>query len=290
MSKPAEQANLRRHAEAASGSLPPLMVQAKHLANTVSMGVHGRKRAGMGESFWQYRQALPGDDLATIDWRRSGRSDSVYIREREWEAAHTVAIWADNALAMDYRGKGERAKTIALALAILLSKGGERIAIPATQAAQPRSGEAQLQRITRVLTEAKETREEYGSVPEFGNLKAARSVFLSDFLGPDDQVFDGLNAAAERAGSGCIIQVLDRSEEAFPFTGRTIFESMGGAQKFETYRAKALRAEYRERMETRTGKLEEFARRTGWQFKKHYVNDSASAALLWAYMAIGEGQ
>lgn len=285
-------AHLRRDAEQVAGTLPALLAEASRLAASVSMGVHGRRRSGMGESFWQYRQALPGDDMANIDWRRSGRSDTVYIREREAEAAHTVALWCDTAQAMDYSGKkGEptkaaRAKLLTMALAVLLSKGGERVTLPETLAAQPRSGEVHLQKIARVLSEGL-SEADYGHAPDFGDLRAERSVFFSDFLGPEATVFEPLKNLSERAGTGCLVQILDPSEESFPFDGRVIFESMGGGLQFETHRAKSLRAEYRERLAERNAALEDFARQVGWRYLKHHTNDSPRAALLWLYMAVG---
>lgn len=269
------------------------MVEASRLAASVAMGDHGRRRAGVGEDFWQYRQALPGDDLATVDWRRSGRSDTAYVREREWESAHTVAIWSDMALSMDYSGKrgvsskGERANLLAMALSVLLSKAGERVAFPATAAAIPRSGERQLQRIAHALTPADSERPEYGSVPDFGDVKAARSVFLSDFMGPEEKIFPPLKAIAERAGTGCLVHILDDTEEAFPFDGRVIFESMGGGLSFETQRAKGLRDEYREQLAKRCDALEEFARQAGWQYLRHHTSQSPRAALLWLHMVVG---
>jgi len=283
--------HIRRDAEGLAGGLPPLLAEAQRLAANVNFGVHGRRRSGMGESFWQYRQAMPGDDMASVDWRRSGRSDTVYIRELEWEAAHTVAMWCDDAQSMEYRGKAasgtkrERAQLLAMALSVLLSKGGERIAFPATDAGEPRTGELHLQRIARALSNTGDA--DYGHAPDFQDLRAARSVFFSDFLGEENAVFDPLKAAAESAGVGCIVQILDESEETFPFDGRVIFQSMGGGVNFETHRAKALREEYQERLAARCDALESFARKTGWRYLKHHTNESPSAALLWLYMAIG---
>ena len=145
---------LRRDAERVAGALPPLMAEARRLAATVASGVHGRRRAGPGETFWQYRQAMPGDPLTAIDWRRSARSDHVYIREMEWEAAQTVWIWRDDAQSMDWRSdaaprsKGARAALLALSLAVLLARGGERFGLIGTDAARPMSGEAQLSLLT----------------------------------------------------------------------------------------------------------------------------------------------
>ena len=284
--------HLRSDAEHLAGGLPPLLAEAQRLASSVMMGVHGRKRAGTGENFWQYRRAMPGDDLASVDWRRSARSDNVYIRQNEWEAAHTVALWCDTAQSMDYSGdkklptKRDRARLLTMALAVLLSKSGERVTLPATRAAEPKTGERHLQRIALALA-ADDTAEDYGQAPDFMDIRAARSVFISDFLGAEDDVLRPMRMAAENAGVGSIVQVLAPSEESFPFDGRVIFESMGGAIEFETHRAKALRDEYKDRLAQRVDLLESFARETGWRYVKHHTSDSATNALLWLYMAIG---
>ncbi len=284
---------LRRDAEKITGALPPLLANAEKLANSVMLGVHGRKRAGTGEDFWQYRQAMPGDDIANIDWRRSGRSDAVYIRQNEWEAAHTVALWCDGARSMAYSShksvptKAARAQMLTMALAILLSKAGERISLLGTNAAESKTGEQHLQRIAWALA-GDENDADFGAAPNFHDLKAARSVFISDFLGENENILAPMQAAAERAGTGCIVQILDPAEEEFPFDGRVIFESMGGAIKFETHRANGLRESYQTRLAERTELLETFARQSGWRFIRHRTSDSATNLLLWLYMSIGE--
>lgn len=285
---------LRRDAEKIGGSLPPLLAEAERLAMSVAFGVHGRKRAGIGESFWQYRQAMPGDVLTSVDWRRSGRSDALYIREKEWEAAQTVSIWADNAQAMDYKGpqatftKRERARLLALALAVLLVKAGERVSLLGTDAAQPRTGETQLRRIAMALAEeGADNRPDFGAPPTARYAASGKAVFLSDFMGGRDEVFPALTYAAERNVSGCFVQVVDDTEEEFPFDGRTIFRSVGGSVEFETDRARALREAYKDRLAERRDALQTVTRRTGWQFHVHHTSESPRKALLWLYMAIG---
>ena len=131
----AEASLLRQHAEEAAGSLPPLLVAAERVAATVAQGVHGRRRIGTGETFWQFRQYEPGDPAARIDWRESAKSQRLYVRETEWEAAQSVFLWRDGSASMDYastRGlptKRERADLLTLALAVLLVRGGERVAL-----------------------------------------------------------------------------------------------------------------------------------------------------------------
>ncbi len=296
--KPQGPVGLRRDAEKVAGALPPLLAEAERLAASVAMGFHGRRRAGQGESFWQYRQAMPGDARASVDWRRSGKSDQQFIREMEWEAAQTVSFWVDDALAMDYRdsddararSKFERGALLALALSVLLIKAGERVALMGTDAAQPQPGRAQLNRMALALGGPfREGRPDYGAPPADRFARGGRAVFLSDFLGDLDGLAGPMAHAADQGVRGVVVQVLDESEEAFPFDGRLIFESMGGGSRFETQRARALRAAYRERLAERRAALAELAARFGWRMLPHRTSQSPRAALLWLYMAIGEG-
>src|SRR3979411_963418 len=71
-------------------SMPRLILEARRIAATVIHGLHGRKRAGPGENFWQYRRFLSGEPARRVDWRRSARDEHLYVREQEWEDAHTV--------------------------------------------------------------------------------------------------------------------------------------------------------------------------------------------------------
>jgi uncharacterized protein (DUF58 family) len=286
---------LRRDAERISGTLPPLMAEAERLAASVVAGAHGRKRAGPGETFWQYRQAMPGDPNTAIDWRRSARSDHLYIREMEWEAAQTVWIWRDDALAMDYRSraaprsKAERASLLALALSVLLIRGGERVSLVGTEAERPLTGETQLNRIGTVLARPRAERPDFGAPPDAGWLRGGKAVFLSDFLGPIEPIEGAVNRAAEAGLTGALVQILDPSEEGFPFDGRMIFESMGGAVDFETHRARGLAEAYRRRMAERRDALERLARRCGWRMTVHHTDVSPRKGLIWLHGALGAG-
>lgn len=286
---------LRRDAERISGALPPLLAEAERLAASVAPGVHGRKQAGSGESFWQFRAAQPGDPHHTVDWRRSARSDQMFVREMEWEAAQTVSIWRDDALAMDFksdqaaRSKSDRAALLSMALSVLLIRGGERVSLLNTDAARPASGESQLVRIGVELTNHADTRPDYGAPPKADFARGGRAVFLSDFMGPRDDIFPALEHAAEAGVSGAYVQVIDLAEETFPFDGRLVFESMARSVKFETDRARGLQAAYRDRLAERRRDLEQTARRCGWRCLVHRTDESPRKALLWLYTAIGGG-
>ena len=286
--------DLQSRAEALGAALPALLAEAEMLAATVMLGEHGRRRAGQGDEFWQYRAAAPGDSSRMIDWRRSARSDGHFVREREWQAAQSVTLWVDPARSMTFTGdkarapKADRARLLALALAVLLLKGGERVGL-AGDAAPPRPGRAQIVKLASLL--ASETAEaDYGTPTATGMASHGRAVFLSDFLGDLAPVEAALTAAADRGVRGALIQVLDPAEEEFPFHGRTVFESMGGSLRHETQQAGDLRARYLARLAERKDKLADLARAVGWHMTTHHTGQPAQMALLWAYTALHGGR
>ena len=282
-------ATLRSRAEALAGHLPPLLADAEHLAATVLLGDHGRRRAGMGDEFWQYRPAMPGDEARMIDWRRSARSDQHFIREKEWQAAQSVLIWADNARSMTFTGdpnrqqKGDRARLLALSVAMLLIRGGERVGLTGLLA-PPRSGPVQLLRIAEAL--AVDGEADYGAPEVTGMPPHSRALFASDFLADMPPMEHAMTAAADKGVRGAILQVLDPQEEEFPFDGRTIFQSMSGALRHETLKAGDLRSRYLDRLAARKDHLAALARSIGWQYLCHHTGQPAQSALLWLYRAL----
>ena len=282
---------LRSDAERLTAALPPLLAEAERLAATLMMGEHGRKRAGHGETFWQYRRAMPGDPYQDIDWRRSARSDRLYVRQTEWEAAQTVSLWVDPSEAMTYSGdsrtrtKGERAALLALAVAVILNRGGERFRLVGTAAAEAKRGRTQLEKIAAELLREGD-RPDYGAMPLTRLEQGSRAVFFSDFLGPRETLIAQVAQAADQGVTGCLVQVMDATEETFPFDGRTKFRSMKGALEYQTDRARALRPAYQERVAARQAELRDMARRTGWLYLRHLTNESPRAAMLWLYAAL----
>ncbi|MFT3690265.1 DUF58 domain-containing protein [Paenirhodobacter sp.] len=284
--------SLRREAEAQAGALPGLLLAAEQLAATVQMGGHGRRRAGAGEEFWQYRPALAGDSLRFVDWRRSARSDVQYVRDREWQLAQSLSLWADGSASMRFSGakgrvtKADRARLLALALAVLAVRAGERVGLGPL--APPRPGRAQLMTLAALLSA--EGTGDYG-LPEVAGVPGrARAAFLSDFFGDIDAIKSAVGQLSDRGVSGVLLQVVDPAEEEFPFDGRTIFESMSGSLRHETREARDLRDRYRARLAARRDRLEALARTAGWQVSVHRTDAPAAAALLWLYAALERGR
>lgn len=283
---------LRRDAQEEAARFPALLARAEHLAGTVLLGEHGRRRAGMGDDFWQYRPLRAGDSVRSIDWRRSARGDEQFVREREWQIAQSVQLWVDGGASMrfssdkDLPSKGDRARLIGLATAILLIRGGERVGFTGWSL-PPRNGDVQILRLSEALSE--DATEEYSEPEARGIIPHARALFVSDFLGDIDPVEAALTKAADRGVRGVLLQVLDPTEESFPFKGRTIFQSMGGGIAHETLKAGELRDRYLDRLNERKDRLDRLSRLTGWQYMCHHTSDSAQSALLWVYRAMDGG-
>jgi len=283
-------AALRRNSAELAGALPPLLADAERLAAMILLGEHGRRHSGMGDEFWQYRVAVDGDEARQIDWRRSARSDVHFIKQKEWQAAQSVMLWVDGAASMQFSSakdlvtKGERARVLAMAVAVLLVRGGERVGLTSS-ATPPRTGQGQLLRMVQELIDA-DTSADFGKPDTHGMRPNTRAVFVSDFMGDFEGVKAALTQAADRGVKGALLQVLDPQEEAFPFDGRTIFESMAGSLRHETLKAGDLRDRYLQRLAERKAALADLAHVTGWQYSCHHTNDAPRVALTWLYHAL----
>ncbi|WP_299661849.1 DUF58 domain-containing protein [uncultured Ruegeria sp.] len=283
---------LRERSEAEASRLPPLLARAEQLAGTVLLGDHGRRRSGLGDDFWQYRPAQIGDSRRMIDHRRSARGDQQFVREREWQIAQSIMLWVDQGASMRFASdkslptKADRARLLGLATAILLVRGGERVGLTGTTL-PPRRGNAQIIRLAQAWSE--DTQTDYAPPEHRAMIPHARAVFISDFLGRLDEVELALTKAADRGVRGVLLQVLDPSEESFPYSGRTIFESVGGTARHETLKAADLRDRYLDRLAQRKDALTQLCRATGWQMGLHHTGDSAQSALLWVYRALDGG-
>ncbi|MEM6897806.1 MAG: DUF58 domain-containing protein, partial [Pseudomonadota bacterium] len=254
---------LRAQAEELAAPFPRLLAAAEHLAATVLLGDHGRRRAGTGDDFWQYRPAQPGDPARSVDWRRSAMADTEFVREREWQIAQSIILWVDNAASMNFASDGvetkaERARVLALAISILLLRGGERVGLTGFSL-PPRAGQHQIERLASALSLP-------GDGPDFGEPEArgmlphSRALFISDFMGNPAPVEAALQKAADRGVGGALLMVLDPEEEAFPYDGRTIFESMAGGVLHETLKAGELKGRYLDRLAERKDLLRGWAR------------------------------
>jgi uncharacterized protein (DUF58 family) len=293
---------LRDRAEHVAAALPPLLVAAERIAATVAQGVHGRRRVGPGETFWQFRQYQPGDPASRIDWRESGKSQRLYVRETEWEAAQSVWLWRDPSRSMDYTSAGyiagaqwptkrDRAELIVVALASLLIRGGERLTL-LNSAVPPMTGRVALSRLVHLLERAPggESATQGAAtlgVPAFEPLpRAGQLILVGDFLTPLDAVNDAVARFAGAGLKGHLLQIADPAEEDLPFAGRVRFEGVEERDEIVISRVETIRDGYAERFRRHKAGLAEIARAVGWTLGYHRTDRPPHLALLALHAAL----
>jgi uncharacterized protein (DUF58 family) len=262
---------------------------AERLSSAVSLGVHGRRKAGMGETFWQFRRYRSEDARAAIDWRQSAKSQHLFVREREWEAAEAIWFWRDGSAGMDFKSaaspvtKLERANVLLLALASLLVRGGERIALLGDGRA-PASGRLPLRRIAHALSQKPDGHALPPSAPLSRN---AQFIWVGDFLSPLSDIDAALRRIAAQGLGGHLIHIIDPAEEDFPYQGRTRFDAPSGNTSEIFGRAESVRDAYRAQFKAHGEAVAGLAQRLGWTYLAHRTDHSPQLALVALYMNLG---
>jgi uncharacterized protein (DUF58 family) len=275
----------RRDAATLAARLPSLVVAAKQIAQSVMHGVHGRRRAGPGETFWQFRPFISGESAGGIDWRRSARDDRAYVREREWEAAHTVWIWIDRSPSMAFvselaqASKIERATVLGLAVADLLVRGGERVGLIGLT--RPVAVRGVIERFADALALDERLSGESAPLPPSIPL-AARSkvVLIGDFLSEESAVRGAIDILSAQGAQGQALMIADPIEETFPFSGHTEFVAPDGVSRLRAPRAQGLRDAYLARLAGHREAIRAACRAQGWGLALHRTDQPAAQALL----------
>jgi uncharacterized protein (DUF58 family) len=280
---------LHQQAEALADRLPPLLVAAERVAATVAQGVHGRRRVGVGETFWQFRPYQPGDATARIDWRQSARSAQLFLRDQEWEAAETVWLWADTSGSMEYSSaprvptKQDRAALLLLALASLLTRAGERIALLGDQR-RPAGGRAAVASLCERLGTNPER--DASAVPMQQLPRYARLVLISDFFVPLEELRERLRGFVAMGVRGHLLQILDPAEPILPFAGRVRFEGLENDGAALIGNVGSIRVRYRDRIEAHRQGLRDLARSLSWTLANHVTDHPPEPPLLALYTAL----
>ncbi|KQQ11934.1 hypothetical protein ASF53_14780 [Methylobacterium sp. Leaf123] len=263
--------------------MPRLVLESRRVSGTLAHGLHGRRRAGPGESFWQFRPFVPGEAAARVDWRRSARDDKLYVREREWEAAHNIWIWIDRSASMGFASdlaqtsKIERALVLGLALADTFVEGGERVGLLGLTRASATRGIVERLAQALVNDRAGLTQD---LPPAATPGRFDEVVLISDFLTPLDRVRGAVQTISARGTHGHLVLVADPVEETFPFTGQAVLHDPEGGLSLDIGEASAWGEAYRTRIAAHRDGLSEIARQRGWTLTIHRTDRPASEAAL----------
>jgi uncharacterized protein (DUF58 family) len=274
-----------------AAAMPRLLLESRKIAATVIHGLHGRRRAGSGENFWQFRRFVSGEEARRIDWRRSARDDHLYVREREWEAAHTIWIWPDRSPSMNFasrlarESKRDRTLIVTFALAEVLVEAGERVGLPALM--RPTGSRAVIDRMADAMIHDPTER---ASLPQgFAPASLSEIVVLSDLWSPIEDIRAMLTQLSTNGSQGHLVQIVDPAEETFPYSGRVEFWEPEGFGEITAGRAENWRTDYEARLRRHRSEIRTEASRLGWSFTVHRTDRAANELLLALHARIGEG-
>ena len=274
--------------------LPAALVAAKEIAASLMHGVHGRRRAGVGETFWQFRHFSSGEAAQNIDWRRSARGDGLFVREREWEAAHTLWLWMDLSPSMGFvsdlarEPKVDRALALGLAAADLLVRGGERVGLLglsrafATRDIVDRLGEVLAVEATRDIERAE-------LPPAVALGPRTRAILIGDFLIEPKLFAERLSTISARGASGHMVMIADPVEETFPFAGHVELVDSDSPATLRLGRAESWRADYEQRLARHRAEIFDISRAHGFSVLVHRTDRPASEALIALRARLEEG-
>lgn len=282
---------LRSRAEKESAGLPALMARAEKAAQSVVTGEHAQRKAGSGEKFWQFREYDSTDRPQDIDWRQSGKTDRIFVRQKEHQTIQTALFWCAGGAGMDYassaghQAKREDAATIALGLAILMRHGGERIG-PLSGIASPGRSENALETLGRDLLDS-----EQGTLPPQATVTKNSCIILcGDFLESPEMVAEKLSHLAAQGSGGILIQTLDPAEIDLPFSGRAVFESPGGNERHHVFQVESVRDAYRRRVQDHLASIRALCRKYGWHWILHRTDQPVRATLSAAWITFNHEQ
>jgi uncharacterized protein (DUF58 family) len=262
--------------------VPGLMLEARRVAASV-VGVHGRRKAGPGESFWQFRALAAGEAASRIDWRRSARDGRLFVREREWESSHSLWLWIDRSASMGYRSslakasKIDRALIIGLALAEMLVEAGERVGLIGLS--QPQASRRIVEKLAEALTADAEGLG--ADLPPAHPLSPfAEAVIVTDALTSPEEWAKRLKSIAGNGARGHVLLVVDPVEETFPFSGQAVLQDPEAGDELQIGDASDWREAYLARLSAHREALREATRDIGWTLTIHHTDRPASEALL----------
>lgn len=283
---------LRHQADRASASLPSLMMRAERVANGILHGDHALRKAGAGEKFWQFRDYEAGDRPQDIDWRQSAKGDRIFIRQKEWQIAQKTFFWCSGSAGMEYASsrslptKGDAARVITLALAILLSRAHEQVGVYG----EPRTGrsEANLQTLAqRLLAPSGDTDATLPDANIFALPQNASLIMAGDFLDPLPRLSESFDMLSASTANALVVQVLDPQEMDLDFTGRVMFQGPRSDERETVNNVGSVRAQYKARVQEHLQGVYALCAGRNWPYILHRTDHDLAETVMALWLMIG---
>ena len=236
-------------------------LKARTIVEGFLTGLHRSPYKGFSVEFAEYRQYIPGDDLATLDWKVYARSDRHFVKKFEEETNLTCHLLLDVSRSMAYASGGitklQYGSYLAAALAYLMHRQRDSFgliafddSIAALLPASARAGH--LRAVLLALERLKVGAGTDVAKPLHDLAAAVRKrglvVLVSDLLDDPVRVLDGLKHFRYRGTDVIVFHILDPYELQFPFEQAARFRDMETAAEVMAVPS-TVRKGYLERMQ-----------------------------------------
>jgi len=219
-------------------------LKARTIVEGFLTGLHRSPYKGFSVEFAEYRQYLPGDDLATLDWKVYARSDRHFVKKYEEETNLACHLLLDISASMGYGSGGitklQYGSYLAGALAYLMNRQRDAFGLIAFDdristlvPASARTGH--LRAVLLALERLKLGARTNVAKPLHDLAAAVRKrglvVLVSDLLDDPTTVLEGLKHFRYRGTDVVVFHILDPYELAFPFEQSARFRDMETADE-----------------------------------------------------------
>jgi uncharacterized protein (DUF58 family) len=195
---------------------------------------------GAGTDFTDLRSYTPEDDVRHIDWNVTARLDEPFVRQYTEDREMTAWLVLDRSASMAFgpagHGKDSVSAELVVALARLLSQGGNRVGAilydnSAHQVIPPRAGRDQILRLAHELTRPQPAAPPGRTTDLTAMLQLAAAttavrrslVFVvSDFIG--ESGWDRALARLTHRHEVVAVRIVDPAEEDLPDVGLVLVE------------------------------------------------------------------
>jgi len=214
---------------------------AKMMVEGFLIGRHQSPYHGFSSEFAEYRQYIPGESTANIDWRLYAKTDRHYLRVFTEETNLRATLLLDCSASMDFTGDGNRpskkvyAAHLAAALTYMLLHQNDAVGLitfdesPLNEV-PPRSVNSQLFQILKVLdTLPAGEKTDVGSVlHNIASQVHRRGLILifSDLMSDLDSLMAGLNHFRYLGHEVVVFHILDPLEVTLDYSGDVEFQSL----------------------------------------------------------------
>jgi uncharacterized protein (DUF58 family) len=291
------------------GSLAPLRLKARAVAEGVYMGAHRSFRKGAGVEFGGQRPYVPGDDLRFFDRRALLRHDRLMVREFETETDRALWLVLDATASMSYRG--DKAPGAKLAYAGLVAAALARVAVASgdpvglawlggvgVHGLPPMAGREAFDRVVGCIEGAAAAGDASTDDASMGRAlapvgrRARRGsviVMFSDLLDLPPRALKTFAALGTGGRALVVVRVLDPAEDTLAFSGTVRLRALEGDTVVEAD-ADLVRSAYRARLAGVAATWSDELKARGGRFLDTTTADDATDVVRAVLLAAAEAR